>query len=281
MMEGITLAKIAPLIGFVILGAFFIRLDHFTWTQTPTIAQVMGASGIVIFAFSGIESALTPSGEVKNPSRTVPLASFIALGAATLLYLSIQAVALGVQGLALANERVTPLANAAQSFAGSVGKTTLIVGAAISMLGYLSANILAGPRSWFALARDGFLFKRLASVHPRFHTPHIAIVVYGALIGALALSGTFESLAIFANLTSFVLYFLCAIAAWALRKRDVRSDGPPFLMPGGPLIPIAACIVNVALIYYTASRDDLIGLVIILGASVALYALRAWRLRAA
>ena len=276
--EGITIAKILPLFGFVAVGVFFVDVDHFKWTEAPTVTQVMATAGIVIFAFSGIESALAPSGEVKNPSRTVPLASFIALGAATLLYLLIQGVALGIEGLALANNKVTPLAEAAQSFAGPIGKTVMIVGATVSMLGYLSANVLAGPRSWYALARDGFLFRQLSAVHPRFHTPHIAIVVYGFVIAVLALTGTFTQLAILANMTSFVLYALCAVAVWVLRKRDVRSDGPPFLIPGGPIIPIAACVANVWLLYATASRDDLYGLLAIIVASVLLYAVRQFRL---
>jgi amino acid transporter len=277
--EGITIAKILPLLGFVAIGLFFVTLEHFAWTDTPTTTQVMATAGIVIFAFSGIESALAPSGEVKNPSRTVPLASFIALGAATLLYLLIQGVALGIEGLALANDKVTPLATAAQSFAGPVGKIIMIAGATISMLGYLSANVLVGPRSWYALARDGFLFRQLSAVHPRFHTPHIAIVAYGIVIALLALTGTFEQLAILSNVTSFVLYALCAIAVWVLRKRDVRSDGAPFLIPGGPIVPIATCIANIWLLYATAGRGDWLGLGLALAISVLLFGVRWWRRR--
>jgi amino acid transporter len=275
--EGITIAKILPLLGFVAIGLFFVTLEHFAWTDRPTTTQVMATAGIVIFAFSGIESALAPSGEVKNPSRTVPLASFIALGAATLLYLLIQGVALGIEGLALANDKVTPLATAAQSFAGPVGKIIMIAGATISMLGYLSANVLVGPRSWYALARDGFLFRQLSVVHPRFHTPHIAIVAYGIVIALLALTGTFEQLAILSNVTSFVLYALCAIAVWVLRKRDVRSDGAPFLIPGGPIVPIATCIANIWLLYATAGRGDWLGLGLALAISVLLFGVRWWR----
>jgi amino acid transporter len=272
--EGITIAKIIPLIGFVLIGVFFIDVDNFVWQEAPSVAQTLGAAGIVIFAFSGIESALTPSGEVKNPSRTVPLASFIALGAATLLYLLIQGVALGIEGLALANEKVTPLANAAQTFAGPIGKTIIIVGATISMLGYLSANILSVPRGWFAFGRDGFLPASVSRVHPKHQSPHVAIVLHGAIIGALALSGTFEQLAVFANLTAFVLYILCAIAVMVLRKRDTRSDGPPFLIPGGPAIPIATCLVNAWMIYATASRQDAIGLAAAIAIALTLYGIR-------
>jgi len=277
LIEGITIAKLLPLIAFVVIGAAFIRPANFAWHETPSVVQVLSTAGIVIFAFSGIESALAPNGEVKNPSRTVPLASFIALGAATLLYLLVQAVALGIEGLALANEKVTPLAHAAQSFVGPVGSTIMIAGASISMLGYLGSNILSVPRLWFALGRDRFLPARLSTVHPRFQSPHIAIVVHGIVIAALALSGTFEQLAVFANLTSFALYFLCAIAVWALRKRDIRGEGEPFIIPGGPLIPVAACAANVLLLYVTGTRADLIGLAAAVGISAVLYLLRAVR----
>jgi amino acid transporter len=156
----------------------------------------------------------------------------------------------------------------------------MIVAAAVSMLGYLSANILSTPRSIFAYARDGFLPAALCAVHQRYRTPHIAIIVHGSLIVALALTGSYERLAVFSNLNAFVLYMLCAIAVLALRARDVRSDGTPFLIPGGPLVPLAALAANAWLMYATAARADLLGLGIIIALALLLYALRRWRLSA-
>jgi amino acid transporter len=278
--EGITVVKILPLIAFVVIGIAFVHPANFAWQQTPGVMQVLATSGIVIFAFSGIESALAPSGEVNNPSRTIPLASFLALGAATVLYLAIQAVALGIEGLALADERVTPLANAAKSVVGPIGYTVMVVGATLSMLGYLSSNILSVPRSWYALGRDRFLPSALSAVHPKFKSPHVAIVFHSAIIVAMALSGTFDQLAKFANLTAFVLYFLCAIAVWVLRKRDVRGDGPPFIIPGGPIIPIVTCIVNAVMIVATAGWQDAVGLTAAVVLSFALYLIRRTRTNA-
>jgi basic amino acid/polyamine antiporter, APA family len=243
----------------------------------PHLASVLGTAGIVIFAFSGIESALTPSGEVHAPARTVPRASFVALGAATVLYLAIQWVALGILGGALARTGATPLAAAAQVFAGTAGRAVLIAGATVSMLGYLSGNMLAVPRSLFALARDGFLPRMLAAVHPRFRTPHVAVVLYAALVAGLALSGTFERLAVLSNLAAFVLYILCAIGVWRLRRLGVRSEGEPFVIPGGPLVPIATCLLNAGLIIETASARDLIGLGVLCGTAVLLYWMRELR----
>lgn len=275
--EIVTIAKLLPLVAFVAVGAFFVRPGNLAWGAPPHLANVLGTAGVVIFAFSGIESALAPSGEVSAPARTVPRASFLALGAVTVLYLAIQWVALGILGDALAGTGATPLAAAARVFAGSAGRTALIVGATISMLGYLSGNMLAVPRSLFALARDGFLPKQLSAVHPRFRTPHIAVVLYAVMVIGLALSGTFERLAVLSNLAAFVLYILCAIGVWRLRRLGVRSDGKPFVIPGGPLVPVAACVLNAGLIIETGTTHDLIGLGALCAAAVLVYGIREFR----
>jgi APA family basic amino acid/polyamine antiporter len=280
MIEAVTVAKLLPLLAFIFIGAFFIEPANLVWTHVPEASAVLATSGIVMFAFAGIEGSLIPSGEVKNPSKAVPRAAFLALGTATLLYLAIQFVALGIMGTSLGEDRTTPLASAAASIVGPIGRTVLVAGAVISMFGYLSANVLSEPRGLFAMSRDGFLPRILATVHPGFHTPHIAIVVYGTVIGAIALSGTYETLTIFANLSALTLYFLCVIAAYVLRKKDVRTDGEPFIAPGGPLVPIATCLSLCWLFYETVTQQQLVALLIVLAVVFVLYFLRTWRSKA-
>lgn len=277
--ELVTIAKLLPLLAFVAIGVFYIEPSNLAWDHVPDMSLVLGTAGVVIFAFSGIEGSLIPSGEVKNPSKTVPRAAFLALGAATLLYLAIQFVALGIMGTDLGKDDTTPLASAAGSVAGSTARTVLVVGAVISMFGYLSANVLSEPRGLFAFSRDGFLPKIFSSVHPRFHTPHVAILVYGLIIATIALSGTYETLTVFANLAALTLYFLCAIAAYVLRKRDVRTDGEPFLAPGGAVVPIATCLSIAWLFYETVTMIQFVWLAGVIALIVALYAVRAIRLR--
>lgn len=239
--EVFTAAKLVPLIFFVVVGAFFISPANLRWDALPAAGQVATTVGTLIFAFTGIETALMPSGEVKDPTRTVPRAAMLALGAATLLYLAVQAVGLGVLGTALGKDTVAPLASATATFAGSTGAALVLAGASVSMFGWLTGSILAGPRALFALARDGFLPHGLAAVHPRFHTPHVAILAYGVLAIAISLTSSYQQLAVLSNLASFGVYILGAFAVWRLRVRDVRTDKPPFLMPGGMLVPVLAC----------------------------------------
>jgi basic amino acid/polyamine antiporter, APA family len=269
-----TVAKLVPLLAFVAIGAFFVDPALLEWTTAPSASAVLQTSGILIFAFCGIESALVPSGEVRAPARTVPRAVFIALGAATLLYIAIHCVAQGILGTTLADDKVTPLATAAQSFAGPAGRTVLIVGATLSMFGYLTFAALAGPRSLFAFARDGLLPRGLAAVHPAFRTPYVAIVVYCTAAILLAMTGTFERLAVLANLSAILLYVLCAISAWLLRRRDVQLEQPPFVTPGGPTVHILTCAALAWLFYETVTRSDLVKGGIALAVLLALYAAR-------
>ena len=139
----------------------------------------------------GIEIALAPSGEIRDPARTVPRAVFLALGLTTLIYLLLQLVAMAVLGPALASFADAPLAEVASRVLGPPGGTLILVGGSISMLGFLCGDALGTPRSLYAFARDGLLPAPLARLHPRFRTPWLAIIVYAVLAWALASIGSF------------------------------------------------------------------------------------------
>lgn len=234
-----TVAKLLPLLLLVALGALAVRAENLAWTAPPAAGDVARASAVLIFAFAGIESALVPSGEVKDVARTVPRAIFLAMLGITALYLAIHLVAQGVLGASLAGQP-TPLAEAAGVAIGPWGRTLLLAGASISTFGYIGGMTLAVPRALFALGRDGFLPRALASVHPRHRTPHVAIAAQAVVTAALALTGSFERLAILANLATLLLYAACCVAAWELRRRDVRAGGIPFRVPGGAVVPFLA-----------------------------------------
>lgn len=277
LLEAVTVPKLLGLLAFVVVGAAFVDPGHLAWDRSPAASGVLGAAGVLIFAFVGIEAALLPSGEVRDPARTVPRAALLALGSVALLYLAIQVVAQGVLGPELAGDRVSPLATAAERFAGGPGRGVMLAAASLSTLGYLAGALLAGPRSLFAFGRDGFLPRALAAVHPRHRTPHVAIVTYAVVAAALALSGTFERLAILTSVAVLLLYLLCALSAWQLRRRDLRGDGDPFCVPGGPLVPALACVSVLWVLAETATRRELAAVGVVLVCAAALYAVRARR----
>ena len=261
----LSLAKLLPLLILVGVGALAIAPSNLAITALPAASSVARTAIVLIFAFTGVESALVPCGEMKNPSRTVPLAIAIGMIGITVLYLAIQIVAQGVLGPALADAKSAPLAVVAEHVMGAPGRTLLLGGAIVSTLGYLSGMTLAVPRALFALARDGFLPKAVANVHPRFFTPYVAIVLQSAIVCALAIANEFEALAVLANLSALLLYFACAIAGYMLKRRGIQDDGAkPFSLPGGPTVHILACAMIVWLLTsITRTEWTKVGLVLV------------------
>jgi basic amino acid/polyamine antiporter, APA family len=268
-------AKLAPLLVFVALGAFAVRPENLA-ARLPPLSDIGATSVVLFFAYAGIESALVPSGEVRDPARTIPRALAIALLAVTALYVAIQLVAQGVLGADLAGPEVkgTPVASAAARFLGPAGFTFMLAGATVSAFGNVSGMMLSIPRSLYAFGRDGFLPAAFARVHPRFRTPHVAIAVQAAVAGGLAVSGEFEWLARLADVSILLLYLACCIAAWVLRRQGVRAAGAPFVAPGGATVPLLASLVILWLLWHGGAVNLLVvgG---VLAVSAALFALTA------
>lgn len=237
-----TVAKLMPLLLLLAVGAFAVRGANLAFSAPASAGDLARSSILLIFAFAGIESALVPSGEVRNVARTIPRAIGVAMVTITGMYIALHLVAQGVLGAALATSQA-PLADAAAVVLGPWGRTLILVGAAISMFGYVSGMTLAVPRALFALGRDGFLPRGLASVHPRFHTPHVAIAVQAVVVLVLALSSGFEQLAVMANVSTLLLYAACALASWQLRRKGVEAGGIPFRVPAAGVVPILALAV--------------------------------------
>jgi basic amino acid/polyamine antiporter, APA family len=273
-MNGVaTAAKLLPLLLLLVLGAFAVKRANLTGVPTPPNASLARTSVVLIFAFAGVESALVPSGEVRNVARTIPRGIVLAMVTVTALYIGLQLVCQGVLGAALASS-TTPLADAAAVALGPWGRTMILVGAAVSMFGYVGGMTLAVPRALFALGRDGFLPRQLAAVHPRWHTPHVAIVVQGVIVCALAVSSGFEKLVILANLSTLMLYAGCCLAAWQLRRKDVRAGGIPFRVPAAGVVPfLALAVIGYLLLSITLAEWAVLGGV--LAAAAVVYALTA------
>ena len=216
-----TIAKLAPLLLIGIGGLLFVDAQNLSWTATPTMGEVARTSLLLIFAFAGLEVALVPSGEVRDIERTVPRAIALAMIGITSLYIALQISAQGILGPSLAQANVSPLADAAGASFGGWARSLLLAGASISMFGYIGGMTLSVPRMLYAFARDGFLPRQFAEVDPTHHVPRLAIVTQSVLVVVLAVSGTFERLAILANVSALALYFGCALAAWRLSKNSI------------------------------------------------------------
>lgn len=271
--ETFTVAKLLPLVLLVVAGAFFVHPVNLVWTSIPTFAQIGTASLLLVFAFQGTEGALTSSGEVRDPARTVPRAILLALLVVSVLYVALQLVAQGVLGPELASDQAAPLVAVAQRAFGSAGGALLAVAAAVSAFGFVSGDMLATPRILFAFGRDGFLPRKFGTVNPRHHSPAVAIAAHAAACCAFAITGTFRSLVILSTVSTLLIYLACCFSSIKLRRRNVRADGPPFVLRGGPTIPLLAAVVVIWMLT-SASRVEYISVAIVLVVATVLYFIR-------
>src|SRR5260370_3256680 len=276
----ITLAKLLPLLLFIFVGIFFIHPPDLAWSSWPSSKSLGDAVILLIFAFVGIEVALIPSGEVKNPARTVPRSAYFALVTTTIIYLMIQLVAQGTLGADLAKYPDAPLAESAAKFLGNIGLTILLARASISAFGFVTRDILSAPRMIFAFGRDGALPQFFAHVHPRYRSPDVAIITYATLAFVLSISGTFEKLAVLSNVAVLLMYLLCCAACWFLVQRDVRSDGKPFNFPGMKIVPALAILAIVWILAHATVREFLVTGIVLALSSVFYFARTEFRRKA-
>ena len=245
-------AKLIPLLLFVAIGIFFINPQNYSFNSPPSAASFSATVMVLVFAFGGFETSTVAAGEVRDPQRNFPFALSVAMMLVVVVYLGIQIVCVGtLPGLAT-SER--PLADAATQFLGSAGGSVIVLGAVVSMAGILNASLLAGSRLPFAMAADGSLPKLLAATHPRFHTPHMAILVSAGAALAAALALNFVSAAAISVLTRLAIYAVTCGCVFVLRRRQGQ---PPagFTVPGGAIIPTAALGLCLWLLFHSSWRD--------------------------
>lgn len=250
-----SIGKLIPLVLLIFVAIPHVSGENLKWVSEPTASNIGAASLVLFFAFLGLEVPLSNGGEIKNPSRTVPLGVFWGVSIILVLYISIQLVTQGTLGNDLSTYKDAPLAAVANIALGKPGMVFIIIVTILSVLGSLSSEILAMPRILFAGARDGLLPKPLAKIHPRFATPHVAIMVYAGIGFIMAVSGGFRQLAIIASASSLLLYFGVVLATIKLRKTRTARNQKGFRVPGGVTVPLIAAAAIIWLLSNLAKAE--------------------------
>lgn len=265
----LVIAKMLPLAFFIVVGAWFVDHAHLAIFAAPRGGGLGQAALLLLFAYAGFENTPAAAGEYRNPRRDVPFALLAMILVVTLVYGAVQVVALGtLPGLA---QSASPLADAAERFAGPSGAWLLTLGAILSITGIAGNTMLTGPRYLFAIASDGYGPRSLARVHPRYRTPAVAIVLQAVIALALAMSGSFVQLASLSVVARVATYTGTAAAVPILRRRpDARAA---VRLPLGPTIPIAALLVATALLG-SATRASLLAVAAALAAGGVIYVAR-------
>lgn len=209
--------KLVPLVLFIAIGLMFVDGDRYAVAPRPTAGTFSLAVSQLFVSFTGFELAVIAGGEVKDPQRTMPFAILTALAVVVVLYFLIQVVCIGTLPDLASSDK--PLTDAAHLFLGPAGASIITLGALISCTGTISAILLSGSRLPFAMAEQGGLPRILAATHPRFHTPHAAILATGAIGLALAVSGTFIYALAIASISKLVTAVAACAALPVLRRR--------------------------------------------------------------
>jgi APA family basic amino acid/polyamine antiporter len=261
-----TVAKLVPLFAVIALGAYVLAGHHWTIATASTSStanQWLRGILLLVFAYGGFETALAPMSEAKNPRRDAPFALFTALLLCTVIYALIQWVVVGV--LPDATHSTRPLADVARVAIGPIGAALVAIGALISFYGYLSAKILAMPRVPFALAEQGDFPKVFATVHRRFHTPYISILVFAAMVWGLALIGDFKWNVTLSAVARLLYYAVGCAALPILRRKQPEDATAMFHLPGGNFFAALGLLICLVLV----TRVDF-GQSLILAATIAL-----------
>jgi amino acid transporter len=255
----------------VLISALLPRLSLSHWTA-PTQAQpLLGgslstglghlgtATFIALFAAQGFEVVPVPAGETRAPRRDVPFAVISSLIVASLLYLTVQFVLVG-SGAQLAAISDAPLADAALAVAPTLG-LVIAIGGLISTLGFVSGSALGTPRYLYAAALEGQLPRQLALTHPRFQSPHVAVMATAALAITCVVPFDYRALIGMSNVAVAVQYLATCLAV--LKFRRGRTRGPRAIIPW---LGVAVSL----WIFTEASRTELVwaSISLVVGAAV-------------
>jgi basic amino acid/polyamine antiporter, APA family len=237
----------------LLIGAAF--MSHTSAAAAPARSSNIGDFGVAmiacLLAYDGWVAISFVAGEVRNPRRNIPLALAIGLGACMLIYVLANLAYLKVLGPSqmAASQRVGALA--AERTLGPGGGAVVALIVMISIVGAANGWVLTAPRIYFAQARDALFFRGFAEVHPRFHTPSVAIAMQGVWAGVLAVTGTYENLTSYVMFAAWLFYGLTAAGVLILRRK--YPAGPrPYRMLGYPVTLLLFLAVAAGFVVSTA-----------------------------
>jgi len=257
-----TLLKVVIILGIVVVcfggssaGAGW---RNFAGTFTGAKGGVAGFTAALVaalWAYDGWNDLNMVAGEVKRPERNIPIALIAGVTIVAALYMLMNA---GVQYLLPAPAIAAsprPASDAVALVLGRMGAGFVSAGMALSMLVTLNGTIMSGARVPYAVARDGYFFRALAEVHPRFHTPSMALAVQAALsIVLLLLGANFRQLFSLAIFAEWLFYMIAGSTVFVFRRREPQA-ARPYRMWGYPAVPALFVVVAAALLCYTFRND--------------------------
>lgn len=267
-----TVLKIAMIVGIAFVA---FAASSGSWSNFGTsfagakggMAGFMAALVAALWAYDGWNDLNMVSEEIERPERSIPIALIAGVGLVALLYMGMNAGiqrALPAQAIAQAS---VPASAASEAALGRIGISLVSIAMMISMLVTLNGTVMSGGRVPFAVARDGYFFKALAEVHPRFHTPGLALIIQAVVAVLLVVvGGAFRELFSLAIFAEWLFYMIAASTIFVFRRREPDVNRP-YRTAGYPVVPALFIGTASVLLYYTFKSnlmDSIGGTVVIL-----------------
>jgi APA family basic amino acid/polyamine antiporter len=269
--KAFTLMKILGLA--VLVGAAFLGARHHASPTAPPASATVTLSGFgvamiaCLLSYDGWVALSFVAGEVKDPKRNLPLALALGLTLAIAIYVLANVAYLRV--LTPAEIGATPRVGAlvAERSMGPAGGAFVSVTILFSIVGAINGWAMTAPRIYFAQARDGLFFHRFATIHPRFQTPHLSILMFGAWSALLAITGTYETLAAYAMFAAWVFYGITSLGVIVLRRTQPQRPRP-YRMTAYPVTLLVFAAVALGFVintFFTTPGPALMGTLLIAG----------------
>jgi amino acid transporter len=234
-----TVGKLVPIIIFIAAGLFFLNPGAYEFGPRPTTGAFSQSVLLLVYAFTGFEMATIPAGEVRDPQRSLPRALLIAILVVAILYIMIQVVCVGtLPGLAQSQK---PLADAGSQFLGVAGGAIISAGAIVSITGNLNILLLSGSRLPFAMAEQKQLPEFIGSIHRKFFTPWVSILITAGIMLFLTLKSSFVAALTISAIARLFTYAATCLALPIFRARRKEPEAA-FRLPGGTVIAILSLV---------------------------------------
>jgi len=267
-----TVLKVVIILGIVGIGFSYSAgaWSHFAGSYGGAkggIAGFMAALVAALWAYDGWNDLNMVAGEVRRPEHNIPIALILGVAAVAALYMLVNAAVQYVLPAPAIAASPRPASDAIGLVLGKLGAGLVSAGMAVSMLVTLNGTTMSGARVPFAVARDRYFFSALAEVHPRFHTPSMAIIVQAVLaIVLLLLGGNFRQLFSLAIFAEWLFYMIAGSTVFVFRARDPHA-ARPYRVWGYPIVPVLFVLASAVLLYYTFTdnlRNSGLGSLVIL-----------------
>ncbi|WP_135821953.1 APC family permease [Halostella litorea] len=260
------LSMLVAFLGFGLLDAVGVvdagtpaGTDSDVWTAFP----ILSTAALVFTSYLGFAQVATVAGEMKRPSRNLPLAMIGSVLVVTALYvLTIFVATSTFTRDQLGSFGETAMVEVGRELLGVGGALVIVVGGLLATMSSANASILSTSRAIYGVSKDALLPSWAARINLKYGTPHVALGMAGGPIVVLAATRQVELLAEVASFLHLIMYGLICVALLAIRRDEPDWYDPDFRVPGGPVIPAVGAVASFGLILFMNRQSQIVGLAV-------------------